>query len=116
MLDNSWEKSINFVRELSSTVLDAYKQIMARRKDHAYTEKNMEWKKVRRGRYVEYNLVIDRGTKFGFNTPNARMESILISMPLEARWEYMHKVEEGSEEDVLLKCVSGKPRYWVSLQ
>jgi len=62
-------------------------------------KKNVEWRKVRRGRYVEFNLVIDRGTKFGFNTPNARIESILCSMPLEVRFEYMYEIEEGSEED-----------------
>lgn len=89
---------------------------MEKRKDTPYTEQNIEWKKVRRGRYVEFNLVIDRGTKFGFNTPNARMESILISMPLEARWEYMHKVEEGSQEDKLLKCVSSTPKDWASME
>jgi len=48
----------------------------------------MLWKKIRRGRYVEFNLVYDRGTKFGFNTPDARIESILMSLPLDARWEY----------------------------
>ena len=62
----------------------------------------MIWKKVRRGRYVEFNLVYDRGTKFGFNTPDARIESILMSLPLEARWEYKFKVEQGSEEEKLL--------------
>lgn len=65
----------------------------------------MQWKKVRRGRYVEFNLVYDRGTKFGFNTPNARIESILMSLPLDVRWEYMHKPEPGTEEEKLIEIL-----------
>jgi coproporphyrinogen III oxidase len=64
-------------------------------------------------RYVEYNLVYDRGTKFGLVTPQARIESIFISMPLNARWEYKHKIEPGSPEDELTKVLV-EPREWVA--
>ena len=65
----------------------AYIAIMQRRKDMPFTEQQKEWQQIRRGRYVEFNLVYDRGTKFGLTTPkNARIESILVSMPLTARW------------------------------
>ena len=63
-------------------------------------------------RYVEFNLVYDRGTKFGLYTPGARIESILMSLPLEARWEYMHTPEKGSREDQLLQVLR-YPRDWV---
>ena len=63
-------------------------------------------------RYVEFNLVIDRGTKFGLFTPGIRVESILMSMPLKARWEYMHMPGEGSKEHQLLQVLK-KPRDWV---
>ena len=63
-------------------------------------------------RYVEFNLVYDRGTKFGLYTPEARIESILMSLPLEARWEYMHAPEKGSKEEKLLQVLRN-PRNWV---
>ena len=63
-------------------------------------------------RYVEFNLVYDRGTKFGLYTPGARIESILMSLPLEARWEYMHAPEIGSKEEELLQVLRN-PRSWV---
>ena len=63
-------------------------------------------------RYVEFNLVHDRGTKFGLNTPGARIESILMSLPLTARWEYMHQPAPGSPEQKLMDVLK-KPRDWV---
>ncbi|KAF8996057.1 Coproporphyrinogen III oxidase [Cyathus striatus] len=75
--------------------------------DSFYTPEQRRWQLLRRGRYVEFNLVYDRGTKFGLFTPGARVESILMSLPETARWEYMSEVgtEEASEE--------AKPREWV---
>ena len=55
-----------------------------------YLPEHKDWQQIRRGRYVEFNLVHDRGTSFGLRTPGARVESILMSLPLTARWEYMH--------------------------
>ena len=60
---------------------------------------------------MEFNLVYDRGTKFGLYTPGARIESILMSLPLEARWEYMHVPERGSKEEELLQVLRD-PREW----
>lgn len=88
MIDNSWEKTYEFANEAGSQNLKAYISILERRKDTPYTEENMHWKQIRRGRYAEYNLVYDRGTKFGLATPDARIESILMSLPLICRWEY----------------------------
>ena len=63
-------------------------------------------------RYVEFNLVHDRGTKFGLNTPGARIESILMSLPLTARWEYMHKPNPKSPEEELLNVLR-EPKDWL---
>lgn len=95
---STFDKSLNFSRENAYAFLNSYKRILERRKNHPYNEDHMKWKHIRRGRYAEFNLVIDRGTKFGLNTPDARIESILMSLPLIARWEYEYEVKEGSEE------------------
>jgi coproporphyrinogen III oxidase len=73
-------------------MLDSYVPILLRRKDMPFTEKQKQWQQMRRGRYVEFNVMYDRGTKFGLATPGSRIESILMSLPLTARWEYMHQV------------------------
>jgi coproporphyrinogen III oxidase len=77
-----------------------------------FTVAEKDWQQLRRGRYVEFNLVQDRGTKFGLNTPNARIESILMSLPLTARWQYMHSPEIGTREHRMLEVLSN-PREWV---
>lgn len=80
--------------------------------DQPYTGAQKEWQQIRRGRYVEFNLVLDRGTQFGLRTPGARIESILMSLPLTARWEYMHTVEPDSKEGRLLQVLR-QPQDWV---
>ena len=76
-----------------------------------YTENHKSWQQIRRGRYVEFNLVYDRGTTFGLTT-NGRIESILMSLPLTARWEYCHEVKGDSEEEVLLEVLRN-PKHWI---
>jgi coproporphyrinogen III oxidase len=70
-----------------------------------FTQEMKDWQALRRGRYVEFNLVYDRGTKFGLATPGARIESILMSLPLNARWEYMKEVEAGGREAALVEVL-----------
>ena len=67
---------------------------------------------MRRGHYAEFNLVYDRGTKFGLYTPGARYESILMSLPLNSRWEYMYPIREGSREAKLTEVLKN-PKEWV---
>ncbi|KAL8137883.1 hypothetical protein V2J09_003884 [Rumex salicifolius] len=99
------------VSECANSVVPAYIPIIERRKDTPFTEKHKAWQQLRRGRYVEFNLVYDRGTTFGLKT-GGRIESILVSLPLTARWEYDHKPEEGSEEWKLLDaCIN--PKEWI---
>ena len=100
-----------FAADGLDSVVPSYLPIVDKHKDDSFTQKNKEWQLMRRGRYVEFNLVYDRGTIFGLKT-GGRIESILMSLPETARWEYNHKVEPGSEEDKILQ-VFRNPREWV---
>lgn len=86
-----------FVLDVGKTFLPTYLELAKRNMSTAFNEDHIEWQKVRRGRYVEFNLVWDRGTKFGLDT-DGRIESILMSMPPQANWIYEHHPEEGSQE------------------
>ncbi|KAK9143698.1 hypothetical protein Syun_013098 [Stephania yunnanensis] len=109
--DYDQEMLLGFATECANSVVPAYIPIIERRKDTPFTEKHKAWQQLRRGRYVEFNLVYDRGTTFGLKT-GGRMESILVSLPLTARWEYDHRPKEGSEEWKLLDaCIN--PKEWL---
>ncbi|HWQ35918.1 MAG TPA: oxygen-dependent coproporphyrinogen oxidase [Blastocatellia bacterium] len=86
-----------FVREAGEAFLPAYLPIVEARRDHAYGEREREFQLLRRGRYVEFNLVYDRGTTFGLET-GGRIESILMSLPTVAGWRYDYQPEPGSAE------------------
>ncbi|XP_050393200.1 oxygen-dependent coproporphyrinogen-III oxidase [Patella vulgata] len=110
--DPSQEEAFRFVRSCAESVLPSYAPIVRKHKSDKYGNAEREWQLLRRGRYVEFNLIYDRGTKFGLYTPGARYESILMSLPLTARWEYCHKPSEGSKEDQLMEVLKS-PRDWV---
>ena len=101
----------NFVTDVGDSFLSAYVPIVERRKELSYSEENRNWQEIRRGRYVEFNLVHDKGTLFGLKT-NGRIESILMSLPPHVQWVYDHHPQEGSEEEKLLKVLK-EPREWV---
>lgn len=94
--------------------VDAYVPVVARRKDAPFTDENKRWQQLRRGRYVEFNLVHDRGTKFGFQVAEPRVESILMTLPLTARWEYQADDTLGEKEKESL-AIFKKPRDWVAI-
>lgn len=106
------ENLFAFVQDCARAFVPSYLPILERRMDMPYSEEQREWQQLRRGRYVEFNLVHDRGTSFGLNTPGARIESILMSLPLTARWQYMHAPEPGSREDRLVSVLKS-PVEWV---
>lgn len=106
------ESLFAFCQTCLNAFLPSYLPIIQKRKDMPFTEKEKQWQQLRRGRYVEFNLVHDRGTAFGLNTPGARVESILMSLPLTARWQYQHEPEKGSREDRLVQVLK-KPVEWV---
>lgn len=91
------ERVFDFVRDLGAHLLDAYLAIVARRRDEAYGAREREWQLLRRGRYVEFNLIYDRGTLFGLRT-DGRTESILMSLPPDVKWRYGFAPEPGSAE------------------
>jgi coproporphyrinogen III oxidase len=101
----------NFVTEVGNNFLEAYVPIAEKRKDLQYTKEQRNWQEIRRGRYVEFNLVHDKGTLFGLKT-NGRIESILMSLPPHVQWVYDHHPEKGSEEEKLIQVLQN-PRDWV---
>ena len=129
---NPQESLFSFVSDALASFLPAYVPIVERRKDMSFTQAEKDWQQLRRGRYVEFNLVYDRGTSFGLRTPSARVESILMSLPLTAKWVYMDptsgtrmgdqvsrsgaeaedKEEDRSREEELMDVLRN-PREWV---
>lgn len=107
--DTDAERLLEFQKANGNAFLGAYVPIVKLRKDIPYGEEEVKWQEIRRGRYVEFNLVHDRGTLFGLKT-NGRIESILMSMPPRARWEYNYQPEPETKEAELLDYL--KPRNW----
>jgi len=108
----SMENWFDFVTEVGNSFLEAYVPIVEKRKNLLYSDANRTWQEIRRGRYVEFNLVHDKGTLFGLKT-NGRIESILMSLPPHVQWVYDHHPEKGSEEEKLLKVLE-KPKNWIA--
>ncbi len=100
-----------FVTEIGDSFLNSYLPIVQKRKNISFEKKHKDWQEIRRGRYVEFNLVHDRGTLFGLKT-NGRIESILMSLPPTVQWQYNHQPVEGSEEEKLIKVLEN-PEDWV---
>ncbi|XP_069035369.1 oxygen-dependent coproporphyrinogen-III oxidase, mitochondrial-like isoform X1 [Lepisosteus oculatus] len=108
----SQEEVFAFVRSCAKTVVPCYLPIVRKHLGDTFTPEEKGWQQVRRGRYVEFNLVYDRGVKFGLATPGSRIESILMSLPLTARWEYMHEPRKGTREAEMLDVLRN-PKNWV---
>jgi coproporphyrinogen III oxidase len=110
---NEWgfEQSFAFVRSVGEHYIKAYQPILAKRKSHIYDEKKREFQCYRRGRYVEFNLIYDRGTLFGLQS-GGRTESILMSLPAVVHWKYDWHPDAGSDEEKLYTQFL-IPRKWI---
>jgi coproporphyrinogen III oxidase len=111
-LEGDWEGLFAFVRDCGGAFLNAYLPIAQRHRDEPYTQAQRAFQEYRRGRYVEFNLLYDRGTLFGLKT-GGRIESILMSLPPVVRWEYDYRPEPGSREAELINDYL-KPRDWAN--
>lgn len=106
------ERAFSFVRSCAHHILPSYMPLVRKNMHKSFTEQDRDWQLLRRGRYAEFNLVYDRGTKFGLFTPGARYESILMSLPLYAKWLYCHEPEPDSNHAKLLDVLK-VPKQWV---
>ena len=99
-----------FQQEIASSFIQAYIPIVEKRLYMAYEPSQKEWQEIRRGRYVEFNLIHDRGTLFGLKT-GGRIESIFMSLPPTVRWEYNHHPQKGTPEAQLIEVLV-TPQNW----
>jgi coproporphyrinogen III oxidase len=106
-IEGDGERLLAFVQALGASIMPAYLPILERRRDDPWGERERRWQLVRRGRYVEFNLLYDRGTLFGLKT-DGRIESILMSLPPEVRWEYAAAPEPGSPEAASLAAICAR--------
>ena len=102
---HSMEQRFDFVKEIGNTFAPTYTSLMNKNHSLPYGENESAWQKLRRGRYVEFNLVLDKGTKFGLDT-DGRTESILMSLPPQANWEYNYQTTNGSPEQATLDLLT----------
>ncbi|XP_022124609.2 oxygen-dependent coproporphyrinogen-III oxidase isoform X1 [Pieris rapae] len=109
------QSAFDFVTSCAEAVIPSYIPLVQKHKDDPYGYYERQWQLLRRGRYVEFNLIYDRGTKFGLFTPEARYESILMSLPLNAKWEYMHEPKPNTPEHSLMKVLK-EPRDWLKIE
>jgi coproporphyrinogen III oxidase len=107
----SLDERYNFVTTVGDSFLEAYLPLLEKRKEMTFTPEQRTWQEIRRGRYVEFNLVHDKGTLFGLRT-NGRIESILMSLPPKVQWHYNHQPKDGSKEAQMLEVLKN-PRNWV---
>ena len=110
---HSWEKSLDFLKAVSSSFLPAYLPILERRKHAEYGDQQRAFQLMRRGRYVEFNLLYDRGTKYGIQS-GRRVDAVMCSMPPMVSWSYGHAAESGSPEAMLSERYL-VPQDWVSM-
>jgi coproporphyrinogen III oxidase len=109
--EEGFDTCFEFMKSVGSHFCEAYKPIVLKRQGMSFTEKQREFQLFRRGRYVEFNLIQDRGTLFGLQS-GGRTESILMSLPPLVKWAYQYSIEPNSEEEKLTSYFL-KPRNWI---
>jgi coproporphyrinogen III oxidase len=109
----TFEKNLMFWKDVGTAFAPVYLELIRRNRHRAYTDRERKWQLLRRGRYVEFNLIYDKGTRFGLES-NGRVESILMSLPKLAGWEYDYQPEQNSDEQRTLSMLI-KGRDWVQI-
>lgn len=104
--------TMNFVKDVTSNWMPSWFPIIEKRQSLEYTDQQREWQLLRRGRYLEFNLLYDRGVKFGLANANPRVEGVMVSAPPLIAWEYNHEIEPNGEEDRLMRILKA-PIEWV---
>lgn len=110
--EGGFDSCFKFMKSIGNHFVEAYKPIVLKRQETPYNEKQKDFQLYRRGRYVEFNLVQDRGTLFGLQS-GGRTESILMSLPPKVKWIYQFNISPNSEEEKLTNYYL-KPRDWIS--
>ena len=106
-------ETMDFVKGVANSWMPSWFPIVEKRQELDYTEQQRQWQLLRRGRYLEFNLLYDRGVKFGLANANPRVEGVMVSAPPLIAWEYNHEVKKGSEEARLMEILR-KPKDWAS--
>jgi coproporphyrinogen III oxidase len=104
--------TLNFVKGVCNNWMPSWFPIVTKRKDVKYTDQQRQWQLLRRGRYLEFNLLYDRGVKFGLANVNPRVEGVMVSAPPLIAWEYNHEIAKDSEEERLMNILKN-PINWV---
>lgn len=111
--DRPFDQLLHFITDCAQSFLPGYMPIVQRRKDLPYTAEQKHWQGLRRGRYVEFNLIHDRGTVFGMKSDFVNPQSILMSLPLVARWTYDYQPIPDSDEARMVDVLR-HPRAWLA--
>jgi coproporphyrinogen III oxidase len=104
--------TLDFVKDVAKGWMPSWLPIVNKNANHEYSPHQKQWQCLRRGRYLEFNLLYDRGVKFGLANANPRVEGVMVSAPPMIAFEYNHKVKKGSEEERLVDVLKS-PRDWV---
>ncbi|KAL3939302.1 MAG: hypothetical protein SGBAC_005944, partial [Bacillariaceae sp.] len=107
-------EALEFTKGVAESWMPSWRPIVEKRRNTKFTEKQKQWQLLRRGRYLEFNLLYDRGVKFGLANSNPRVEGVMVSAPPLIAWEYNHEIKEGSEEARLVEILK-KPRDWATI-
>eukprot|EP00543_Licmophora_paradoxa_P013710 CAMPEP_0202470552 /NCGR_PEP_ID=MMETSP1360-20130828/81990_1 /ASSEMBLY_ACC=CAM_ASM_000848 /TAXON_ID=515479 /ORGANISM="Licmophora paradoxa, Strain CCMP2313" /LENGTH=281 /DNA_ID=CAMNT_0049096287 /DNA_START=20 /DNA_END=865 /DNA_ORIENTATION=+ len=109
---NASHDTQKFVQAVADSWMPSWLPVIDKRRSIDYTDKERQWQLLRRGRYLEFNLLYDRGVKFGLANANPRVEGVMVSAPPLIAWEYNHPIEKGSPEEEIMKVLK-EPKEWV---
>lgn len=106
--------SLKFVKGVAKSWLPSWRPIVEKRRKAKFTQQQKEWQLICRGRYLEFNMLYDRGVKFGLANANPRVEGVMVSAPPLIAWQYNYEIDKGSEEARLVEILK-TPRDWATI-